>query len=342
MKPLTVLTLFVSLTTILSASYSPAVAQHRGAAHSAGGHAPNHPAQHPGNGGMQHVPAHIQQQIQQQQRQYLQQMQRYQQQMQQEFARQQQEAQKLYERQANQFHEYLKANGGAALQGKLSSFKTPAEFNNWANTQKQRKAQKKKYDPLYDHFRSFADSMNARDAGAGKGRNGKASLAESEKDRNEKKSREAELARKEAGKGKRDSVKHGENARRNPAQGKHLLAQDQTSVNLLRTVHGKLREADHDYQGHRVRAMHHVGEALQHLGSSAPAGLGSVTSLGSGMGFGNLPQTQSDGVLRDSLQKVRTVESQLGSRSNAAAHHSRARASLGQAIRELETALRIR
>ena len=312
MKKPAVRTLFVLLIPILSGPLCPVMAQHRGAAR---GQAPNRPGQHPANGGMPHVPAHIQQQMQEQQRRYQQQVAQHQQQMAKESARQQQVAQKQYEGQVNQFHEWLNANGGGSHRETINSLKTPAEFDRWANTQKQRKAQKKSYDPLYDHFRSFADSMNPRGAGTRKGKAESASQARSAKDRNETTSRQAEAARKEADRAKRDAVQRAENAKRDRAEGKHQLAQDQASVNLLRTAHTKLQEADHDYQGNRVRALHHVHQALQHLGSSAPMGVGSSVSLG------NMPQAQSDGILRDSLQKLRTAESQLGSRSNAAAHH---------------------
>jgi hypothetical protein len=336
MKKRVAWTMFVFLMPTLSGGFCPTMAQHRGGGGAGRGQMPHHPAPHPGNGGMPHVPAHIQQQIQQQQRLMQQQMIKQQQEMQKEFARRQQEAQKQYDAQVKQFHEHLKANGGASLQGKLSNFKTPEDFNRWAANQKKRKAQGKSYDALYDHYRSFADSMNPRGAGAHKGRGGKASLAESEKGRNEKSRREAEAARKKADQAKHEMARREENSKRKSAGGNRMLAQDQASVNLLRTVHHKLREADHDYQGHRVQALHHVNQAIEHLGSSVPMG------LGSGMSHGNMPQAQSDGILRDSLHKLRTAESQLASGSNAAAHHARARTSLGQAIRELEVALRIR
>ncbi len=46
---------------------------------------------------------------------------------------------------------------------------------------------------------------------------------------------------------------------------------DHESISLLRAVHHKLHESDHDYDGHRHWALEHVGSALGHLGSSAEA-----------------------------------------------------------------------
>ncbi len=336
MKKHVVLTMFVFLLPTLSGEFCAAMAQHRGGGGASRGQMPHHPAQHPGNGGMQRPPAHIQKQIEQQQRQMQQQYIKQQQEMQKEYARRQQEAQKQYDAQVKQFHDHLKANGGAEHQGKLGNFKTPADFNRWAAEQKKRKVQGKSYDAMYDHFRSFADSKNPGGAGNRKGKAGKATAAQLEKGRNEKTSSRADAKRQESSKGRPDAVKREENAKRNQAEGKHLLAQDQGSVNLLRTVHTRLQEADHDYQGHRVQALHHVNQALGHLGSSAAMG------LGSSVGLGDMPQSQSDGILRDSLHKLRTIEGHLGSPSNAAAHHARAWNSLIEAIRQLEFALRIR
>ena len=330
MRRLTTLTMSFLVTLTLSADFCPVTAQHRGAAAGARGHIPNHPAQHAANGGMPQVPAHIQRQMEAAQRQYMQQMQR-------ELQRQQQLIQKQYEHQVNQFQQWLRANAGASLQGRISNLpKTPQGFDRWVATQQKRKAQGKSYDPLYDHFRSFADSMHPRASRARKGPAAKGSRADSAKSRTDTKSGRTEAARKESSRAKGKTVHRVETAKRNHATGQRPLTQDQASISLLRTVHGKLQEADHDYQGHRVQALHHVSEALQQLGSPAMAGLGYGPSLG------NMPQAQSDGILRDSLLKLRMADSQLGSRSNAAAHHARARASLGHAIRELEIALRNR
>ncbi len=98
-------------------------------------------------------------------------------------------------------------------------------------------------------------------------------------------------------------------------------------------VHTKLQEADHDYNGQRVQALHRVNEALHILGGSAPPNVAAAASLG------NLSQGQSDGILRDSIHKLRVVEGHLGS---SAPHHHQARIAVGEAIHHLEVALRIR
>ncbi len=104
----------------------------------------------------------------------------------------------------------------------------------------------------------------------------------------------------------------------------------------MRTVHTKLRGADHDYQGHRVRAMTHVAAAIRHLHPTAALN----TNVAAGQG--NLPQAQSDQILRDALVHLNTAETSLGSGTNAATHHHSARTSVAEAIHELNTALTIR
>jgi hypothetical protein len=114
------------------------------------------------------------------------------------------------------------------------------------------------------------------------------------------------------------------------------LAADQTTIGLLRTAHAKLREADHDYDGHRVRAMEHVSSAIRHLHPALE--LGSFFAPG----LGNLPQGQSDQILRDSLVKLRLAEGSLPAGAGRLAHHNSTRTSVTEAIDELELALRTR
>jgi hypothetical protein len=113
-------------------------------------------------------------------------------------------------------------------------------------------------------------------------------------------------------------------------------AADQGIISHLRTAHAKLQQADHDYQGHRARAANYIVSALRHLGATSMPGSSIVP------GRGQLPQAQSDGMLRDALFRLNTVENQLATRTNAAAHHVGARTSVGAAIRELNVALAIR
>ena len=79
--------------------------------------------------------------------------------------------------------------------------------------------------------------------------------------------------------------------------------------------------------------MDHIAGALRDLGSSAPPGSLSLVSAGA------MPQSQSDQVLRNAVVPLRLAETSLS--GNTERHH-RARIAVSQAIRELETALRIR
>jgi hypothetical protein len=112
------------------------------------------------------------------------------------------------------------------------------------------------------------------------------------------------------------------------------LAADQGIISLLRTSHTKLRGADHDYQGHRAQAMHHLTAALRHLGAT------SLLDSNVGLGLEDRPQAQSDRILHEAIIHLDTVEASL--RSKGAAHHTQARTSVAEAIRELHIALNIR
>jgi hypothetical protein len=125
-----------------------------------------------------------------------------------------------------------------------------------------------------------------------------------------------------------------------PRNGKNAskthVASDQSIISLLRTTHTRLEGADHDYSGHRVNAMRHIASAVQDLGSTTPLGSISLASTG------NLAQTQSDRILRDALVHLKSTETSLGSGTDRAERHHRARTAVAHAIRELETALQVR
>ncbi len=114
-----------------------------------------------------------------------------------------------------------------------------------------------------------------------------------------------------------------------------LLASDQSTISLLKNAEMKLRRADHDYAGHRVQAIRHVAHALNHMTGSYPFNESGV------YGTGNLPQGQSDGLLREAEGHLRTIENTLRTRTNSLEHHQNARASVADAIRELHAALRV-
>jgi hypothetical protein len=108
--------------------------------------------------------------------------------------------------------------------------------------------------------------------------------------------------------------------------------QDRVKVLLLRTVYSKLLEADHEYGGHRAKAMESVDQALRHLGSAAPKG------PGGGPGSGMMARVRSDEIVRDALFKLRNLEGQLG-KSGGAPQYVKTRASVAEAIRHLEVGL---
>lgn len=306
------------LISIVAACSHPAMAQqHHNAPHpQAGGHTGQ--VTHPGNAGMGHVtPQQVQQQqraIQQQQRAYEQQQRAYMQQMHQQ-----------YQKQVQQFENFLKSRGQTGGSSRLP--KDPAAFDRWAAAQKKNKAQGKSYDPLYDHFRSFAGEAEGSNGRGTHSKKGSAAAAQGTNKQNaahEAKAKAEHQAREAA----REAA-----ARKSQTHTRSTTAQDQAKVSMLRTVHTRLAEADHDYNGHRVQAMHEVRRALEHLGGSNPGGIGGGSSLG------NMPQSQSDGVLRDSLLKLKVVHGQLA--SGAAPHHAQARVAVAEAIRHLEGALRV-
>jgi hypothetical protein len=116
-------------------------------------------------------------------------------------------------------------------------------------------------------------------------------------------------------------------------------AADNLAIGHLKTVHAKLRSADADYNGHRVRAMGHIETAIHHMGSTPGLGMG----LGGGFGGGgHMPQAESDRILHDAIFQLRQTQSTLGTGTNAAAHHRSAHTSINEAIQQLEVALKIR
>ena len=118
-------------------------------------------------------------------------------------------------------------------------------------------------------------------------------------------------------------------------------AADNLAIGHLKNIHAKLRTADADYDGHRVRAMNHIETAIHHMGSTS----GPNRGLGggyTGLGGGHMPQAESDQILRDSIFHLRQTQSSLGTGTNAAAHHRSAHISINEAIQQLEAALKVR
>jgi hypothetical protein len=113
-------------------------------------------------------------------------------------------------------------------------------------------------------------------------------------------------------------------------------AADHESIALLRAVHHKLHEADHDYDGHRHLAAEHVGSALGHLGSSAQ------TPGRSGKGRTNSPQSVSDAIMREARGSLEMIKSRLAAKSADAKGHREAHGAVDAAIREIGLALTVR
>jgi len=114
-----------------------------------------------------------------------------------------------------------------------------------------------------------------------------------------------------------------------------LQGSDQSTISLLKSAEMELRRADHDYAGHRVQAMRHVARALEHLTGSSAFNNSGISRAG------NLPQAESDRLLREAEGHLRLIENTLSTRTNSLEHHHNARASVAEAIRELRIALKI-
>jgi hypothetical protein len=129
-------------------------------------------------------------------------------------------------------------------------------------------------------------------------------------------------------------------------------------VSRLRSVHAGLARLDHDYQGHRVRAMHSISMAIRQLshrsmiygGSGFASGMNNGRANGvrqGGLGAGGrrgqpMSQAQSDARIGQSLRTLQGINMQLTSQGTNSTGHARARGHVQRAIRELNTALAIR
>jgi hypothetical protein len=132
----------------------------------------------------------------------------------------------------------------------------------------------------------------------------------------------------------------------------------------LRSVEMQLARIDHDYQGHRVRAMRSVAMAIRQLshrsmiysGVGFSPGMNNGRGMGGGMGMGmgrgglggggggagRMPQAQSDARMSHALRTLQGVNMQLGSQGGSTMGHARARGHVMHAVRELGIALSIR
>lgn len=145
-------------------------------------------------------------------------------------------------------------------------------------------------------------------------------------------------------------------------------------VSRLRSVYQNLARIDHDYQGHRVRAMHQISMAIRQLSHQsmiyngmgfAPGmnmGMGGGMGLGNGSGNGNgfgmrgramvgggqgfrgepLTQQQSDARMAQSLRTLQGIGMQLANQGYYTMGHGRALGHIHQAAQHLTVALSIR
>jgi hypothetical protein len=164
-----------------------------------------------------------------------------------------------------------------------------------------------------------------------------------------------------------------------PGKGKAAAAgkaQEKGVVQELKSAKALLEKADHDYQGHRARAVHEIHEALKALGHHHQAGAAAQKSgtggkagaakkgagaanVGAGKGGGkkgtagfakagnagggkggNEQQVVSDAQLKQALHQLTMAHAQL--RSSRAVHHAMAAQKVQAAIGELHTALKIK
>lgn len=139
-------------------------------------------------------------------------------------------------------------------------------------------------------------------------------------------------------------------------------------VSRLRSVHASLTRIDHDYQGHRVGAMHSVSMAIRQLSHRSMVynnagfmngmnnnrqamrmqqGVGG-RGFGAGAGAGNarrgqpMTQAQSDSIMGQDLRTLQGINMQLANQGTSTMGHARASGHVQRAMHELNTALMIR
>lgn len=121
-------------------------------------------------------------------------------------------------------------------------------------------------------------------------------------------------------------------------------------VARLRSVHAGLARLDHDYAGHRVRALHSIATAIRQLSHR------STRTVGSNRGNGGrarltaqvrarpavrLSQAQSDARMGQALRTSQGILMQMGGQ-NGGVGRAQARGHVARAVRELHAALTIR
>jgi hypothetical protein len=119
-------------------------------------------------------------------------------------------------------------------------------------------------------------------------------------------------------------------------------------INALKAARTLLHDADHDYNGHRAEAVKLVTAAIHALappqtttthakGNAAKAGAGQQTAKTTG---NTVSQAVSDGMLKQAMTAIATVQTQLAGAGTGAP--ATAAAALQKAVQELQVALQIK
>ncbi len=141
-------------------------------------------------------------------------------------------------------------------------------------------------------------------------------------------------------------------------------ANNRAIVSRLRSVYTSLARLDHDYKGHRVRAMHAIGLAIRQLSHRSmgygTAGFNAGWNAAPGMGMAFRPglrrsvlggagrqgqpmsQAQSDARMLRNLRILQGTAMQLVNLGSPTYSNTRALGSIQQGILELNAALSIR
>jgi hypothetical protein len=108
-------------------------------------------------------------------------------------------------------------------------------------------------------------------------------------------------------------------------------------VTALQASQALLKQADHDYKGHRVKAMHQIHHAIHVLQYGAKK---AKNPFKAPSGTGNLPQDQSDALLKKAQGQVSAIQANLSSVQDPRA--AKAVVHLQESLKQLDTALKIR
>jgi hypothetical protein len=110
-----------------------------------------------------------------------------------------------------------------------------------------------------------------------------------------------------------------------------------SQIVALDAANALLAKADHDYKGHRVKAMKEVHAAIHALkvGAKAPK-----NPFKGPKSTGGLPQDQSDALLKQAMDRIAAVQTQLATVQDPRA--TTATAALTAAVTQLQTALKIK